>query len=228
MNPPGQRRVVLAGGSGQVGTLLARHFLSQGDTVVLLSRSHSAALPGSPRVIFWDAAALGSWTVALETADLLINLTGRNVNCRYNAVNRREILASRVNSTRVLGQALAQLKNPPPLWLNSSTATIYRHALDRPMDEVTGELGGHERGAPSTWNFSIEVAKQWEAAFFDSHLLATRKIALRSAMVMSPDRGGISTRSSASCALASAAPPPAAANLSPGFTTPISSPPSNF
>jgi hypothetical protein len=113
------------------------------------------------------------------------------VNCRYNAANRREILASRVQSTRILGEAIAKLKQPPPLWLNSSTATIYRHALDRSMDEKTGELGGNEPNAPSTWRFSIDVAKSWEQAFFASELPNTRKIALRSAMVMSPDRGGI-------------------------------------
>jgi uncharacterized protein len=182
------RRIVLAGGSGQVGTLLARHFHSQNDDVVVLSRKNYSA---PWRVALWGATTIGPWTQDLDGADILINLTGRSVNCRYNARNRREILESRVASTNLLGKALAQLAQPPPLWLNASTATIYRHALDRPMDEATGELGGSEPNAPDTWNFSIDVAKQWESAFFAADLPKTRRVALRSVMVMSPDRGGI-------------------------------------
>jgi uncharacterized protein (TIGR01777 family) len=188
MNAVGPRRVVLAGGSGQVGTLLARHFQAKGDAVVVLSRNPTSA---PWRVTGWDAVTVGPWINELENANLLINLAGRSVNCRYNAANRREILASRVQSTRILGEAIAKLPQPPPLWLNSSTATIYRHALDRAMDEQTGELGGNEPNAPSSWRFSIDVAKSWEENFFASELPSTRKIALRSAMVMSPDRGGI-------------------------------------
>jgi uncharacterized protein (TIGR01777 family) len=126
-----------------------------------------------------------------EKADVIINLAGRSVNCRYNAANRREILESRTQSTRVLGEALNRLAHPPRLWMNASTATIYRHALDRPMDELTGELGGNEPNAPSSWRFSIDVAKRWEETFFAVSTPNTRKIALRSAMTMSPDRGGI-------------------------------------
>jgi uncharacterized protein (TIGR01777 family) len=182
------RRIVLAGGSGQVGTLLAKHFCSHGDDVVVLSRRKFLA---PWRVTKWDATKFGPWVQDLERADILVNLTGRSVNCRYNSGNRREILESRVASTGLLGKALTQLAQPPPLWLNASTATIYRHALDRPMDESTGELGGGEPNAPDTWKFSIDVAKQWESAFFAPSLPATRRVALRSAMVMSPDPGGI-------------------------------------
>jgi len=171
-----------------VGTLLARHFQAEGDAVVVLSRKPSSS---PSRTVEWDAATIGPWIAELEGAELLINLTGRSVNCRYHAANRSEILESRVRSTRILAEAIAKLKQPPPLWLNASTATIYRHALDRLMDEETGELGGNEANAPSSWKFSIEVAKRWEESFFACNLQATRKIALRSAMVMSPDRGGI-------------------------------------
>jgi uncharacterized protein (TIGR01777 family) len=122
---------------------------------------------------------------------VLINLAGRSVNCRYTKENRQEILDSRVRSTMVLHQAIASLANPPAVWLNASTATIYRHALDRPMDEATGELGGDEPGAPDTWNFSIEVAKAWEQAFFSAATPKTRQVALRSAMTFSPDRNGV-------------------------------------
>src|SRR5262249_52914474 len=159
-----------------------------GDEVSVLSRS----VQSDPwRVLQWDGRTLGEWTEAVDGADAVINLAGRSVNCRYTAANRLEIMASRVNSTRVLGQAIAQTANPPKLWLNASTATIYRHALDRPMTEATGELGGSEKNAPSTWRFSIDVATAWEQIFYDAATPYTRKVALRSAMIMSPDRDGI-------------------------------------
>jgi uncharacterized protein (TIGR01777 family) len=171
-----------------VGNLLARHFHSKGDTVAVLTRR---VTPAPWRSIAWDGANLGSWVSELEQADVVINLAGRNVNCRYNAANHREILESRTQSTRVIGEAIRQLAQPPSVWMNASTATIYRHALDRPMDEFTGEIGGHEPDAPETWRFSIEVTTRWEEAFFACDTPKTRKIALRSAMTMSPERGGI-------------------------------------
>jgi uncharacterized protein len=138
--------------------------------VTTLAR-HPIAAPW--RTLVWDAQGLG-WVSELEGADVLINLAGRSVNCRYNPANRLEIKDSRVRSTRVLGEAIASLSNPPELWIKASTATIYRHALDRPMDEDTGELGGNEPGAPSTWNFSIDVARSWENAFFAASTAQTR------------------------------------------------------
>ena len=121
---------------------------------------------------------------------MVINLAGRSVNCRYHRGNRRQILESRVRSTELLGRAIGTLRNPPRLWLNASTATIYRHSLERQMDEA-GELGSAERGEPDQWRFSVDVAKRWEEALFSADTPATRKIALRSAMTMSPDRGGV-------------------------------------
>jgi hypothetical protein len=156
-------RVVIPGGSGQVGHVLARHFHSQGHSVTVLSRHPE---PSPWRVLPWSGRDLGIWTNAIEGADIVINLAGRNVNCRYTPANRSEILESRILSTRVVGQAIAQAAKPPALWMNASTATIYRHALDRAMDESTGELGGHETDAPSTWSFSIDVATSWEREFF--------------------------------------------------------------
>jgi|SRR5580658_1335390 uncharacterized protein len=181
-------RIVLPGGSGQVGTILARHFQSQGHDVVVLARSTS---PAWWRIVPWDGTNLNRWTEELENADLVLNLAGRNVNCRYHDANRREIKESRTRTTRLLGEAISRLTHPPKTWMNASTATIYRHALDRPMDEATGEIGGNEPDAPSTWRFSIDVATSWEKEFFAANTPATRKIALRSAMVMSPDRDGI-------------------------------------
>ena len=180
-------KIVLAGGTGQVGTLLARSFAASGHDVVVLSRSPRAA-PWS--VAEWDAATPGAWTAELDGADVVINLAGRSVNCRYTKKNRDEILESRVRSTRAVGEAIALCAKPPRVWLQSSTATIYAHRYDAPNDETSGITGVGE-DAPSTWRFSIDVAQAWEREVDAAVTPATRKVKLRSAMVMSPDRGGI-------------------------------------
>ena len=180
--------IVIPGGSGQVGQMLARHFHARGYLVTVLSRNPR---PAAWRVTVWDGVTPGDWVRDLEQSDVCINLAGRSVNCRYSAANRRTISESRIHSTRLLNQAIASLRRAPRLWVNASTATIYRHALDRPMTESDGELGGHEPGLPGTWNFSVEVAKAWEDAFFSFHTPRTRKVAIRSAMTFSPDRGGV-------------------------------------
>jgi uncharacterized protein (TIGR01777 family) len=181
-------RVIIPGGSGQIGQVLARHFHGLGHQVTVIAR-RPAKKPW--RHIVWDGQQLGSWADELDGADIVINLAGRSVDCRYTPENRREIKESRVHTTTLIGQAIARASKPPALWMNASTATIYRHALDRDMDEYTGELGTNEPGAPATWNFSIDVARSWEQAFFDAPAPRTRKVALRSAMVMGPTRGGI-------------------------------------
>jgi uncharacterized protein len=181
-------RIIIPGGSGQAGRILARHFHAKGHSVTVLSR-HPRPAPW--RVTKWDGLRPGDWIGELEQSDLCINLAGRSVDCRYNRKNRRAIRESRVRSTLLLNQMMASLDRPPRLWINASTATIYRHALDRAMDETNGELGGNEPGAPDTWNFSIEVAKGWEEAFFSAPTPRTRKVAIRSAMIFSPDRGGV-------------------------------------
>ena len=180
-------RIIIPGGSGKVGTILARNFHASGRRVVVLSRQPR---PAPWRTVEWDGLTSGPWISELERSDVCINLAGRSVNCRYDQRNRKVIYDSRVKSTQLLNEVIASLINPPRIWMNASTATIYRHALDRPMDEATGELGGHERGAPDTWNFSIDVAKGWEQAFFSVPTPRTRKVALRSAITFSPDRGG--------------------------------------
>jgi uncharacterized protein len=181
-------RIVIPGGTGQVGQILARHFHEQGHAVTVIARHPKPAEWVTAR---WDARHLDSWTLAIEGADVVINLAGRSVNCRYNAANRREIKNSRTISTGLVGEAIARSSHPPALWLNASTATIYRHAIDRPMDEVDGELGGGEPDIPGKWRFSIDVATSWERAFFAADTPRTRRIALRSAMVMSPDARGV-------------------------------------
>jgi uncharacterized protein (TIGR01777 family) len=182
------RRIAIPGGSGQVGTLLARHFHENGDDVTVISRQPKRA---EWKTISWTGYDLGPWAQSIDGCDVVINLAGRSVNCRYNAANQSEIKTSRTITTGLVGNAIRSATRPPPVWLNASTATIYRHSLDRPMDDVSGELGGSEPGAPSKWRFSIDVAKSWEQAFFAPHLPHTRRVAMRSAMTMSPDRGGV-------------------------------------
>ena len=188
---PRRLRIVIPGGSGQLGQILASHFQEQGHHVTVLTRGPYTA---PWQTVHWDGATLGPWTEHLEGADVCINLAGRSVNCRYHAAHRKTIYDSRIDTTRLLNHVIANLADPPAVWLNASTATIYRHALDRPMDEATGELGGNEpisalRRAPDTWNFSIRVAKDWESAFFETSTPRTRKVALRSAIVFSPISG---------------------------------------
>ncbi len=181
-------KIAIPGGSGQVGTVLARHFHAAGHVVTVFSRK-----PGRApwRVLPWDGESRGDWVADLEQCDVLINLAGRSVDCRYNRRNRRDIRESRIRSTLLLNEVVSTLRRAPQVWINASTATIYRHSLDRAMTEEHGELGGSEPGAPETWNFSIEVAKAWEAAFFATPTPRTRKVAMRSAMTFSPDRGGV-------------------------------------
>jgi uncharacterized protein (TIGR01777 family) len=181
-------KIVIPGGSGQVGTILARAFHRDGHDVVVLSRRR-AVRPW--RVVPWDGATLGGWQREIDGCDVVINLTGRSVNCRYNAANRAEILQSRVMSTRVVGLAIAAAARKPDVWLQASTATIYAHRYDAANDEHSGILGGGEPNAPGSWRFSIDVARAWERAFEEAVVDGTRKVALRSAMTLSPDPGGV-------------------------------------
>jgi uncharacterized protein (TIGR01777 family) len=155
----------------------------------VLTRKSTTARPW--RTIAWDGRSLGPWTRWVEEADVVINLCGRSVDCRYTAANRHAIVDSRVTSTRIIGQAIAQAASAPRVWLQASTATIYAHRYDAPNDEATGVIGGQEPGAPETWRFSIDVATQWEAAAIAAASSRTRLVLMRSAMIMSPDRGGV-------------------------------------
>lgn len=181
-------KIVIPGGSGQLGTLLAGTFHGEGHDVVVLSRFPSAR-PWP--VVPWDGRTPGGWHGEIDGADAVIGLAGRSVNCRYHAANRREILASRVDATRAVSAAIAAARRPPAVWLQASTATIYAHRHDAANDEATGIIGGAEPGAPPAWRFSIDVARAWESALLEVALPATRKVALRSAMVLGPEPGGI-------------------------------------
>lgn len=194
IRPVNHLRVVIPGGEGHLGRLVADRLAGLGHDVTTLTRNPRntrAGRPGTWKAVVWDGDHLGAWIQTLEGADVLINLTGRSVDCRYNTKNRKEILQSRVRSTFILGEAVRTTRRPPRVWLNSSTATIYRHIYDRQMDEASGEIGGKEPDTPAAWGFSIEVAREWERNLFGSQTPNTRKVALRTAMVMSPAPGGI-------------------------------------
>ena len=177
-------KIVLPGGSGHVGQVLYDHFTRRGDEAIVISRSSG---------IRWDGKSLGDWTSALEGADVVINLAGRTVNCRYNRHNMEEIMASREDSTRVLGLAINQCTNPPKVWVQSSTATIYSHRFDAPNDDDSGVLGSPNDPMPPKWLASVEVAKAWERTLDEADTPATRKVAIRSAIVMATTPGSAFT-----------------------------------
>ena len=181
-------KIVIPGGTGEVGTLLANQFHGDGHEVVILSRKPAKDAPW--RFAAWDGTTLGNWASEIDGADVLINLAGRSVNCRYTEANKEEIMRSRLDSTRVLGEAVQNAKNPPRVWLQMSTATIYSHRFDAANDDVTGIIGGNEADAPAKWRFSVDVATAWERAFTEIDLPGTRKVSMRLSILMSPDRGG--------------------------------------
>lgn len=181
-------KIIVPGGSGNLGTMLARDFVANGHEVVVLSRTPQSA---PWRTLAWDGRTLGPWTTEFDGADAVINLAGRSVNCRYTTANRRAIMASRVDATRAVGEAIQRATRPPRVWLQASTATIYSHRYDAPNDEETGIVGGNEPDAPASWRFSIEVAQAWEEAANAIDTPQTRKVLLRAAVTLNPDRGGI-------------------------------------
>ena len=185
-------KLVIPGGSGQIGTLVARHASARGDEVVVLSRTPAGVTAARPwRSVAWDGKTTGPWAAEIDGADAVLNLAGRSVDCRYTPANRRAILASRLDATRAVGDAIAQADRPPAVWLQMSTATVYAHRFDAPNDEATGLIGGTESDAPASWRFSVEVAQAWEAAAREAVRPETRLVLLRTAIVASPDRGGI-------------------------------------
>ncbi|NBE50645.1 TIGR01777 family oxidoreductase [Streptomyces boluensis] len=179
-------KIVIAGGTGQVGALLERAFTAQGHRVVILTRN-----PRRAGQVAWDGATLGPWVEEIVGSDLAVNLAGRSVSCRYTEANLKDMMDSRVDSARVVGQAIAAAVRPPRLWLQMSTATIYAHRHDAANDEASGVIGGHEPDVPDYWAYSVKIAENWERAQREAATPDTRKVALRAAMVMSPDRGGV-------------------------------------
>lgn len=172
-------RIVILGGSGHIGAFLRRDLVAAGHDVTVVSRTEG---------VRWDGRALDPSVV--DGADAVVNLAGRTVNCRYTTENLEQMMSSRIDSTRAVGEAIAAAKHPPRVWLQMSTATIYAHRLDAPNDEVTGIIGGAEPNVPRYWDYSVEIARRWEAEQERADTPATRKVALRTSIVMSPARGG--------------------------------------
>jgi len=168
------KKIILAGGNGYLGTVFAAYYSSIADEVIILSRKPKIQ-EGNIKTVLWDGVNEGEWTQAMESADLLINLCGKNVNCRYTQKNREEIIRSRVVPTLLLNKVMGKLNNPPALWINITSATVYRHAEDFPQDEETGQIG---------YGFSIDVCRQWEKAFFSMVVPNVRKVALRMGIVL--------------------------------------------
>lgn len=173
------RKIVIAGGTGFLGSCLAKHFTNTDDRVIILTRGASGTI-GPIEFKQWDGRTLGTWADCLESADVLINLNGKSVDCRYTEKNKKLICATRIDATAVLGQAIQQCKQPPKLWINSASATIYRHSLDKEMDEFTGEIGS---------GFSVDVCQQWERVFNTFNLSSTRKVIIRTGIVMGKKGG---------------------------------------
>jgi uncharacterized protein (TIGR01777 family) len=177
------KKIILAGGSGFTGKAVVDHFHGADAEFVVLGRSASTGLNSmSKRVrrLQWDGIHVGGWALEFEGADAVINLAGKSVDCRYTGKNRKEILRSRLDATTCIGKAIRQCKNPPKVWINAASATIYRHAEDRPMDETTGEIGK---------GFSVEVCKAWEKTFGEEETPGTRKALLRMAIVLGKNGG---------------------------------------
>ncbi|MFS8097786.1 TIGR01777 family oxidoreductase [Lentzea alba] len=174
-------KIVIPGGTGQIGGVLNRALTAAGHEVVIISRNSN---------VRWDGRTLGPWASEIDGADVVINLAGRSVSCRYTAENLQQMMRSRVDSARIVGEAIAKADDPPAVWLQMSTATIYEHRFDAPNDEATGIIGGKEQDVPGYWAYSVEIAKRWEAELNEADTPNTRKVALRAAIVMSPDRGG--------------------------------------
>jgi uncharacterized protein (TIGR01777 family) len=179
-------KIVIPGGTGHVGAVLNRVFAAAGDEVVIVTRR-----PGRDGHVAWDGETMGPWAGVIDGSVVVINLAGRSVSCRYTKTNLTQMMRSRVRSARVVGEAIAAARRPPRVWLQMSTATIYAHRFDAPNDEATGVIGGSETEVPGYWAYSVDIATAWERELNEAPTPRTRKLALRSAMVMSPDRGGV-------------------------------------
>lgn len=173
------KKLIIAAGTGFLGQVLVNHFDSKFDEIIILTRGQSS-VKGKIKLVNWDAKTLSGWEKELENATVLINLAGKSVDCRYTEKNKKEILLSRIQSTKVLNQAVLACANPPKHWLNSSTSTIYRFSLDKQMSEANGEIGN---------DFSMNVAQSWEKAFFKTETPKTIKTALRTSIVLGKNGG---------------------------------------
>jgi len=174
-----KNKLIIAAGTGFLGNVLIQHFKNKFEEIIVLTRGKSET---NNQIIYvnWDAKSFSGWEKELENADVLINLAGKSVDCRYTKKNKAEIFASRIESTKILNEAILQCNNPPKHFINSSTATIYRHSEDKEMDEYTGEIGN---------DFSMNVAKTWENTFYEIETPNTLKTAIRTSIVLGKNGG---------------------------------------
>ncbi|MEN2400218.1 TIGR01777 family oxidoreductase [Flavobacterium sp. MC2016-06] len=175
------KKLIIAAGTGFLGQVLVNHFKDNFEEIVILTRGKSQTKNGI-KYVNWNAKTFSGWEKELENATVLINLAGKSVDCRYTKENKREILLSRIESTKILNKAVLNCVNPPKHWLNSSTSTIYRFSLDKQMDEIDGEIGN---------DFSMNVALSWEKAFFKTETPNTLKTALRTSIVLGKNGGAL-------------------------------------
>ncbi len=167
------KKVVIAGGSGFLGKAFIQYLNKDHQTEIYVLTRSRIQNKDNIHYVLWDGKTIGDWCNYLEKADLLLNLAGRTVNCRYTKTNKEEIYNSRIESTYILGKAVENCGNPPKVWINMSTATIYRDEYERKNSELNGRIGT---------GFSVDVAKKWEETFFSIPTFATRKIAIRTAI----------------------------------------------
>ena len=173
------KKLIIAAGTGFLGQVLVNHFKDSFEEIVILTRGKSES-KNNIKYVNWNAKSFSGWEKELENTDVLINLAGKSVDCRYNEKNKQEIYNSRIESTKILNEAVLQCENPPKHWLNSSTSTIYRFSLDEQMDEINGEIGN---------DFSMNIAKSWEKVFFETKTPKTLKTALRTSIVLGKNGG---------------------------------------
>ena len=179
-------KIVIPGGSGHIGRYLLQHLQEKQHDVQALTRNTKLKDP----FIFWDGQTLGEWQKVIDGSDIVINLAGRLVSCRPNKKNLKDMMDSRVNSTHVIGEAISRSQRPPKLWIQMSTATIYAHSIDQAHDEYSGTIGESEHNIPDTWHHSVKISKNWEKTLFNFKTPFTRKVAIRSAFLISPMKKG--------------------------------------
>lgn len=180
------KKIIIAGGTGFIGQEICNYFGYENEIIILTRQVHDKTntfgefsikedVIKNIRFVKWDGVTISDWAKEIEHADLVINLAGKTVNCRYTEKNKKEIFDSRTKATKAIGMAIQNAANPPKLWINAASATIYRHATDKPQDEFTGEYHN---------DFSVQVCKLWEKTFFEHYTPDTRKVALRMAITL--------------------------------------------